>query len=102
MKFGQLIEYSIINIFLEKLYVVVQNVVEKLVPEPFIKHRMSISESTVRKVIKFVFIVCPSRSLPKKYHNSGAGQLPLPYIKLFQKTKRGLELVFLPCFLHDF
>ena len=61
-----------------------------------------ISESAVRKVIKFVFIVCPSRSLPKKYHNSGAGQLPLPYIKLFQKTKRGLELVFLPCFLHDF
>ena len=60
MKFGQLIEYSIINIFFEKLYVVVQNVVEKLVPEPFIKHRMSISESTVRKVIKFVFIVCPS------------------------------------------
>ena len=43
MKFGQLIEYDIINIFLEKLYVVVQNVVKKLVSEPFIKHRMSLS-----------------------------------------------------------
>ena len=35
MKFGQLIEYNIKNIFLEKLY---KNVLEKLFPDPFLKN----------------------------------------------------------------
>ena len=35
MKFGQLIEYSMRNIFLEKRY---KNVVGKLVPDSFIKN----------------------------------------------------------------
>ena len=34
MKFVQLTEYNTINIFLEKSHI---NVVEKLVPEPFMK-----------------------------------------------------------------
>ena len=35
MKFGQLIEYNMRNIFLENH---TQNVVEKLVPDPFLKN----------------------------------------------------------------
>ena len=43
-----------------------QNVVGKLVPEPFIKSKiMHISESTVRNVIQLVFMVCPSGGLQK-------------------------------------
>ena len=34
MTFGQLIEYNVINVFPEKY---TQNVMEKLVPDPFIK-----------------------------------------------------------------
>ena len=36
MKFGQLIEYNMRNIFLGNH---IQNVVEKLVPDPFIKNQ---------------------------------------------------------------
>ena len=37
MKFGQLVEHKIRNIFLDKSYNHTQNVVEKLVTDPFIK-----------------------------------------------------------------
>ena len=46
MKFGQLIEYKVKNIFLKNA----QNVVEKVVPDPFIKNNQNcehISGSTV-------------------------------------------------------
>ena len=36
------------------------------------------------------------------YRNKATYHLVLPHIKLFKKAKRGLELVFLPHFLHDF
>ena len=36
MKFGQLIEYNMRNIFLEKSY---KNVVEKLFPDPLLKNQ---------------------------------------------------------------
>ena len=42
IKLGQLIIYSIKNIFLGKSYTT-QNVVEKLFPNPFLKTKMSIS-----------------------------------------------------------
>ena len=35
------------------------------------------------------------------YRNQAADHLLSPYLKLFEKTKRGLELVSLPHFLHD-
>ena len=35
MKFGQLIECNMRNIFLEKSYTKYQNMVEKLVPDPW-------------------------------------------------------------------
>ena len=43
MSFGQLVEYNMRNIFLEKSYT---NVMEKLVPDPFIKNQ-NIFGSTV-------------------------------------------------------
>ena len=58
MKYGQLIGYSDIDIFFSRNHI--QNVVEKLVPDPFLKQK-----STVWNFIQFVFIVCQSRGLPK-------------------------------------
>ena len=63
-RFGQFVEYNMVNIFLEKLYTKYDREASR---RPFsykikIKH---ISGSTVLSVIKFVFIVCPSRVLPK-------------------------------------
>ena len=72
--------------------------VEKLVPDPFIKTKIEHnSESTVWHVIKFGSNVFSSRDLPKY----GADHLPLNKVKLFLK-KRDLELVSLHYFLHDF
>ena len=43
-----------------------QNVLEKLVPNPFLKNKIEHnSGSTVLNFMKFVFIVCPSQGLPK-------------------------------------
>ena len=45
IKFGQLIEYNMRNIFLKKPHT---NVVEKLIPDPFLKNKIEhISESKV-------------------------------------------------------
>ena len=81
IKFGQLIEYNMRNNFSE------------------IEH---ISGSTVWNVVKFVFILFPSRSLPK-YTTTN---VPTTWFCLAQsflkKTKRGLELVSLPLCLYDF
>ena len=51
MKFCQLIEYSMRNIFLEKLYT---KFVEKLVPDPL---QLSMSLDQYPKALYFVFIV---------------------------------------------
>ena len=54
MKFGQLKEYNMRNIFLEKSYT---NVVEKLVPDCFWKIKNGhISGSIVQSFTQFVFI----------------------------------------------
>ena len=58
-------------------------------PKPFYKKR-KINMSLYQQYEMFAFIVCPI------WH------LLLPYIKLFQKTRRGLELVSLPHYQHDF
>ena len=62
MKFGPLIEYSMRNVFLEKSYTKWDGEAR---PRPFVKYKFDhIFGSTVRNVIKFVFIVCPSRGPP--------------------------------------
>ena len=71
-----LVSYNITwGIFFWKYHT--QNMVEKLVPEPFPKKIEHIFGSTVWKFIHFVFIVCPSRGLPKL----------LIHIKFFRNTK---------------
>ena len=46
---------------------------------------------------------CMSRSWTNKtYWNWGGNHWLLLYIKLFYKTEKGLQLVYLPHFLHDF
>ena len=61
MKFGQFIEYNM-KIFLMKNY----PMVEKLVPETFIKNQSCTHLWTNRlKCHKFLFIVSPSQGLPK-------------------------------------
>ena len=80
MKIGQLIEYNIRNIFIKNY---TQNMVEKLVPDPFIKIKIElISGPIIWNVIKFVFIVCSSRKSTKIYLNESAKHLLLSYIKL--------------------
>ena len=60
-------QYAAISVLKSFLKSHTQNVVEKLVPEPFIKKTEIelISRSTVWKITKFVFIVWPRRDLPK-------------------------------------
>ena len=61
MKFGELIEYNMRNIFIEKSYTKYGG---EASPRPFYKKSKSLSRSTVWNVIKFVFILCPSQGLP--------------------------------------
>ena len=57
MKFGQLIEYNMKNIFLQKLYLKCGG---KPVPNSFLKIEIEhISELTVKRFIQFVFIESP-------------------------------------------
>ena len=61
MKFGQLIENNLRNIFLENY---IQNVVEKLVPDPFLKNEIEhISGSIVLKFHTVCFYCTPSWGL---------------------------------------
>ena len=75
-----------------------QNVGEKLLPDPFIKNQNQegISWSTIWNVTKFVFIACPSWGLPNYI------KIKVLTICFYLIKQRGLELVFLRYFLHDF
>ena len=61
LKFGQLIEYNMRKIFLEKSY---KQCDGETSSRPFYKKIKRISRSTVWNVIKFVFTLCPSQGLP--------------------------------------
>ena len=75
MKYGQLKQYNMKNIFLEESY-------PKCGGETILRHFSKKSKLSI-SLDQFA------------YH------LILPYTKLLQKTKRGLELVSLLYFLHD-
>ena len=61
MKFGQLIEYNMRNIFLEKWCTKCDG---EISPDPFLKNR---NGAAVWSFIQFVFIVCPNWGLPKHW-----------------------------------
>ena len=98
MKFGQLIEYNVRNIFLEKSYTKCGG---KTIPRPFFKKwKFSISLDQYSKVLYFVFIVCQVEDY-RKWLKLSCRSLAFTSNKAFLKTKKGLELVSLPHFLHD-
>ena len=83
MKFGQLIECNMRNIFLEKPYTKYDG---ETSPRPFSeKLKLSISLGNSLKFYRVCFYC-----------------LVLPNVNLFYKIKRGLGLVYLPHFLHNF
>ena len=73
--------------------------VEKLFPDAILKIKIEqTSGSTVWNVTNF--ILCPNQG-PPKYVKTKMLNL-LSHVKVFWRIKRGLELVSLPYFLHDF
>ena len=99
MKLGQLIEYNMRDIFLEKSYKKYgAETISKLFSK---KVKLSISLNQQYEVLNTVSFHCmPSSGLVQ--HLPTPDHLLLPHLKLFRKTNRGLELVSLPHFLHDF
>ena len=94
LKFGQLIEYNLRNIFLDKSYT-------KYGEGTILKLSLSLGQNY--KVLYILFLLfCKLRNIKIDW-NKAADHLHLPQINIFlKKTKRGLELVSLPHFLHDF
>ena len=93
MKFCQLIEYNLRNIFLEKS----QNVVEKLFPDTFLENQ-NWAYLWINILKFYIFCYClASWGLSKLIETKLQTTCILPQIK-----KRGLELVSLPHFLHNF
>ena len=100
MKCGQLIECNMRNIFFEKSYT---KCGEKTSPRPFSeKFKTSISLDWYSKVLYSLLLLYGKLRALEIYRNEAADHLVSPHIKLFQKTKRGPELVSLPHFLHKF
>ena len=96
MKFGQLIEYKMKNIFLKNH---VENVVEKLVPYPFIKKIKT--GSTIWNVIQFVLIVYVQVKVYQNMITQKSWPHAFTLCKAFLKSKRSRTS--LPAlFLHDF
>ena len=86
MKFGQLIEFDMRNIFLENHF---KNVWEKLFPDSFLKNQnQAYLWINSLKLYTVFFIVCQVQD----YQNI----LKLSCRPLFKKTKIGPELVSLP------
>ena len=99
MKPGHLVEYNLRNIFLEKSYTKCDG---ETISRPFSKKsKLSISLDQDSKVLYILFLLFAKLRTIESDWNKAADHLLLPHIKLFQKTKRGLELFSLPHCLHD-
>ena len=99
MKFGLLIEYNTKNIFLEKSYT---KCAGETIPRPSCK-KLKLRCLWIHSL--YFYTVCfyymrswgLSKDVKTKLHTTC-----FYLMKFFQKTKRGLELVSLPHFLHGF
>ena len=99
MKFGQLIEYNMRNIFFEKSFTKYGG---QTIPSSFSKKsKLSVFLDQKSKVLYTQFLLFAKSSDIKIYSNEATDRLLLHQIKLFYKTKRGLELVSFPHFLPD-
>ena len=100
MKYVQLIEYNLRNYFLEKSY---KKCGGETIPRPFFKKsKLSISLDQYSKVSYILCLLFANLRTIENILKLSADHLHLRQIKLFQKTKRVLELVSLLDFLHDF
>ena len=81
MKFGQLMEYNMTNIFFLNH---TQNVEEKLFPDPFPKKaRLGISLDQQSKALWSLFLLYAKFKSIEIQWNQAADHLLLPYITLF-------------------
>ena len=100
MKFDQLIDYNVRNIFLEKSYTKCEG---EISPRPFSeKLKLSVSLDQEYKVSYRLFSLYAKPKAIKICWNYAADYLHLPYIKIIFFKKRGLELGSLPYFLRNF
>ena len=101
MKFGQLVElYNLRDIFLEKSYTKCGG---ETSPRPFSgKLKLSISLDQWSKVLCSLLLLYSRLRAIEIYCNEAAGHLLLPHIKHILKIRKGLELISLPHFLHNF
>ena len=99
MKFGQLIEYNMINIFLEKSYTKCGGETSL---RPFSgKLKLRISLDQLSKDLYSLFLLILSSGLSKYIETKLQSGCFYLILSIFNK-KRDLELVSLPHFLHNF
>ena len=102
MKFGQLIECSMRNIFLEKSYIKYGG---KTSPRSFSeKLKLCISLDQYSNILYSLFLLHAKLRAIEMYWNKAADHFPLPHLKPFKtkQKKNSLELVSLHYFLHNF
>ena len=86
------------NIFLEKSYI---KCGRKIIPAPFPKIEY-ISEPKAKCFLQLFFIVYLVEDYPNNIETKLQTTCFYLIYETFKKTKRGLELVYLPHFLQDF
>ena len=101
MKFSQLIEYNLRNIFLKKTYT---NVVEKLFSDPFLKNQNwgSFWINDLYILYIFCFYCWSSWGISELIGTKLQTSCIYLIWNFKKKKKRGVELVSLPHFIHDF
>ena len=99
LKFGQLTEYDLRSIFFEKR---AQNMIEKLVPELFLKNQIQLYLWVNSLEVHAVFLLYVEVEDYQNILKWRFNLLFLLHIKLFKKTKRRLKLVSLPHIMHGF
>ena len=100
MKFGQLIEYNMRNIFVEKSY---KKCAEETILRPLSKRsKLRISLDQQCKFSNTLSLLYANLRAIEILWNQGPDHLLLPNLKLLKKTKSMLVLVSLPRFLHNF
>ena len=100
MTFGQLIECTMRNIFLEKSYIKYDGETSPRLFSENLKLSISLDQSS-KVLYSFLLLYGKLRAI-KTYQNQVAYHLLSPHIKLFQNIKRGLALVSLSYFRHNF
>ena len=99
MKIGQLTEYNMKNIFVEKSYT---NYARETISRPLSKiSSLTISLDQYCKLLNNLFLLYANLLYAKGYQNIVKSSYR-QQIKLCKKTKSELELVYLPHFLHNF